>query len=294
MLETGGGSIVNMSSMVALIGSATPQTAYAAAKGGVLAMTREVAITYARSGIRCNALCPGPVDTPLFRNALAADEGGLERRMVHIPMGRLGRVRRHRRRRPLPGERRVGVDDGAGARHRRRDHRGLHDARMRADVAIVGAGLFGSSLAVALAREGMRVELHDKANAGLGRHRPLVRHGAGALLQRGDRAAGEAGDRAPGGGQALRVRAHGLHAAGRRARPGGVRRERRAGTLPWSRLAPARAGCGRRGRAGPSHRRHRGRRLRARRWPGRSGAHDARMVRRGGGVGRRSPGWAPR
>jgi NAD(P)-dependent dehydrogenase (short-subunit alcohol dehydrogenase family) len=90
MLETGGGSIVNMSSMVALIGSATPQTAYAAAKGGVLAMTREVAITYARSGIRCNALCPGPVDTPLFRNALAADEGGLERRMVHIPMGRLG------------------------------------------------------------------------------------------------------------------------------------------------------------------------------------------------------------
>jgi NAD(P)-dependent dehydrogenase (short-subunit alcohol dehydrogenase family) len=90
MLETGGGSIVNMSSMVALIGSATPQTAYAAAKGGVLAMTREVAITYARCGIRCNALCPGPVDTPLFRNALAADEGGLERRMVHIPMGRLG------------------------------------------------------------------------------------------------------------------------------------------------------------------------------------------------------------
>jgi NAD(P)-dependent dehydrogenase (short-subunit alcohol dehydrogenase family) len=90
MLETGGGSIVNMSSMVALMGSATPQTAYAAAKGGVLAMTREVAVTYARSGIRCNALCPGPVDTPLFRNALAADEGGLERRMVHIPMGRLG------------------------------------------------------------------------------------------------------------------------------------------------------------------------------------------------------------
>jgi NAD(P)-dependent dehydrogenase (short-subunit alcohol dehydrogenase family) len=90
MLETGGGSIVNMSSMVALIGSATPQTAYAAAKGGVLAMTREVAITYARRGIRCNALCPGPVDTPLFRNALAADEGGLASRMVHIPMGRLG------------------------------------------------------------------------------------------------------------------------------------------------------------------------------------------------------------
>ena len=90
MLETGGGSIVNMASMVALIGSATPQTAYAAAKGGVLAMTREVAITYARRGIRCNAVCPGPVDTPLFRNALAADGGGLERRMVHIPMGRLG------------------------------------------------------------------------------------------------------------------------------------------------------------------------------------------------------------
>jgi NAD(P)-dependent dehydrogenase (short-subunit alcohol dehydrogenase family) len=90
LLDAGGGSIVNMSSMVALIGSATPQTAYAAAKGGVLAMTREVAVTYARRGIRCNAVCPGPVDTPLFRNALATGEGGLERRMVHIPMGRLG------------------------------------------------------------------------------------------------------------------------------------------------------------------------------------------------------------
>jgi NAD(P)-dependent dehydrogenase (short-subunit alcohol dehydrogenase family) len=88
LLRAGGGSIVNTSSFVAVMGSATPQTAYAAAKGGVLAMTREVAITYARRGIRCNALLPGPVETPLFRNAVADD--ARERRLVHIPTGRFG------------------------------------------------------------------------------------------------------------------------------------------------------------------------------------------------------------
>ena len=90
LLAAGGGSIVNMASMVALIGSATPQIAYAAAKGGVLAMTREVAITYAKRGIRCNALCPGPVQTPLFGNVFGDDEAALQRRMVHVPAGRFG------------------------------------------------------------------------------------------------------------------------------------------------------------------------------------------------------------
>ena len=90
LLEAGGGSIVNMASMVSLIGSATPQIAYAAAKGGVLSMTREVAITYAKRGIRCNALCPGPVQTPLFGNVFGDDEAALARRMVHVPTGRFG------------------------------------------------------------------------------------------------------------------------------------------------------------------------------------------------------------
>jgi NAD(P)-dependent dehydrogenase (short-subunit alcohol dehydrogenase family) len=90
LLAAGGGSIVNTASMVSLIGSATPQVAYAAAKGGVLSMTREVAITYAKRGIRCNALCPGPVQTPLFGNVFGGDEAARERRMVHVPTGRFG------------------------------------------------------------------------------------------------------------------------------------------------------------------------------------------------------------
>jgi NAD(P)-dependent dehydrogenase (short-subunit alcohol dehydrogenase family) len=89
MLASGGGSIVNMASFVALMGAATPQIAYTASKGGVLAMTREIAVEFARSGIRANSLCPGPVETPLLR-ALLGD--GAERRLVHIPVGRFGQA----------------------------------------------------------------------------------------------------------------------------------------------------------------------------------------------------------
>jgi NAD(P)-dependent dehydrogenase (short-subunit alcohol dehydrogenase family) len=88
LLRAGGGSIINTASFVAVLGAATPQIAYTASKGGVLAMTREIAVAYARRGIRANALCPGPVDTPLLRELLA-DPAARARRMVHIPMGRL-------------------------------------------------------------------------------------------------------------------------------------------------------------------------------------------------------------
>ncbi len=90
MLESGGGSIVNVASFVALVGAATAQVAYTASKGGVLAFTRELAVEYARQGIRANALCPGPVDTPLLAE-LMADPDRRQRRLVHIPMGRLAR-----------------------------------------------------------------------------------------------------------------------------------------------------------------------------------------------------------
>ncbi|GIU97567.1 MAG: 3-oxoacyl-ACP reductase [Actinomycetota bacterium] len=90
MIATGGGSIINVASFVAWMGAATSQTAYTASKGAVLAMTREIAVEYARKGIRCNALCPGPIDTPLLAELLA-DPAQRERRFVHIPMGRLGR-----------------------------------------------------------------------------------------------------------------------------------------------------------------------------------------------------------
>jgi NAD(P)-dependent dehydrogenase (short-subunit alcohol dehydrogenase family) len=88
LLRSGGGSIINTASFVAVVGAATSQIAYTASKGGVLAMTREIAVEYARQGIRANALCPGPVDTPLLRELLA-DPKARERRLVHIPMGRL-------------------------------------------------------------------------------------------------------------------------------------------------------------------------------------------------------------
>jgi NAD(P)-dependent dehydrogenase (short-subunit alcohol dehydrogenase family) len=91
MLESGGGSIVNVASFVALMGAATAQIAYTSSKGGVLAMTREIAVEYARRGIRANALCPGPIDTPLLAELLG-DPARRERRLVHIPMGRLGRA----------------------------------------------------------------------------------------------------------------------------------------------------------------------------------------------------------
>ncbi|CAB4365084.1 MAG: glucose 1-dehydrogenase [Actinobacteria bacterium] len=89
MLASGGGSIVNVASFVAHMGAATPQIAYTASKGAVLAMTREIATIYARQGIRCNALCPGPIMTPLLAKFLSDDEKR-NRRLVHIPMGRFG------------------------------------------------------------------------------------------------------------------------------------------------------------------------------------------------------------
>lgn len=91
MLASGGGSIINVASFVALMGAATAQIAYTASKGGVLSMTREVAVEYARRGIRANALCPGPIETPLLAELLS-DPVRRARRLVHIPMGRLGQA----------------------------------------------------------------------------------------------------------------------------------------------------------------------------------------------------------
>lgn len=88
LLRAGGGAVINTASFVAVIGSATSQSAYTASKGGVLALTREIAIEFARRGIRSNALCPGPVNTPLLQSLLA-DPARRARRLVHLPMGRL-------------------------------------------------------------------------------------------------------------------------------------------------------------------------------------------------------------
>lgn len=89
LLESGNASIINVASFVAHLGAATPQLAYTTSKGAVLSMTREIAVIYARQGIRANALCPGPVLTPLLAKYLS-DEEKRQRRLVHIPMGRFG------------------------------------------------------------------------------------------------------------------------------------------------------------------------------------------------------------
>ncbi len=91
LLRAGGGSIINTASFVAIMGAAVPQIAYTASKGGVLAMTREIAVEFARQGIRANSLCPGPVETPLLAELLA-DPARRQRRLVHIPMGRFARA----------------------------------------------------------------------------------------------------------------------------------------------------------------------------------------------------------
>jgi NAD(P)-dependent dehydrogenase (short-subunit alcohol dehydrogenase family) len=93
LIERGGGSVINVASFVALAGAATSQISYTASKGAVLSMSRELAVEFARQGVRVNALCPGPVETPLLMRLFSETPGALERRLVHIPLGRLAQAR---------------------------------------------------------------------------------------------------------------------------------------------------------------------------------------------------------
>jgi NAD(P)-dependent dehydrogenase (short-subunit alcohol dehydrogenase family) len=93
LLEAGGGSVINMASFVATMGAAVSQISYTASKGGVLAMSRELGIEFAKRGVRVNALCPGPVATQLLMELFAKDEEQTARRMVHVPMGRFAQPR---------------------------------------------------------------------------------------------------------------------------------------------------------------------------------------------------------
>jgi NAD(P)-dependent dehydrogenase (short-subunit alcohol dehydrogenase family) len=88
LLERGGGSVINTASFVAVMGAAASQISYTASKGGVLAMSRELGVQFARQGVRVNALCPGPVNTPLLQELFAKDPEKAQRRLVHLPMGR--------------------------------------------------------------------------------------------------------------------------------------------------------------------------------------------------------------
>jgi NAD(P)-dependent dehydrogenase (short-subunit alcohol dehydrogenase family) len=93
LLERGGGSAINVASFVAILGAATSQISYTASKGAVLAMSRELGVQFARQGVRVNALCPGPVETPLLLRIWGDDPTAAQRRLVHLPMGRLAKPR---------------------------------------------------------------------------------------------------------------------------------------------------------------------------------------------------------
>jgi NAD(P)-dependent dehydrogenase (short-subunit alcohol dehydrogenase family) len=93
LLERGGGSVINVASFVALVGAATSQISYTASKGAVLSLSKELGVQFARQGIRVNALCPGPVETPLLLRIWSETPGAAERRLVHLPMGRMAQPR---------------------------------------------------------------------------------------------------------------------------------------------------------------------------------------------------------
>ena len=93
LLERGGGSVINVASFVAIVGAATSQIAYTASKGAVLSLSRELAVQFARQGVRVNALCPGPVQTPLLMRLFEETPGAFERRRIHLPMGRLAQAK---------------------------------------------------------------------------------------------------------------------------------------------------------------------------------------------------------
>jgi NAD(P)-dependent dehydrogenase (short-subunit alcohol dehydrogenase family) len=93
LLERGGGSVINVASFVAILGAATSQISYTASKGAVLALSKELGVQFARQGVRVNALCPGPVETPLLLNIYGSNPDAYERRRVHWPTGRLGKPR---------------------------------------------------------------------------------------------------------------------------------------------------------------------------------------------------------
>ncbi len=111
LLESGGGSVINTASFVAVMGAAVSQISYTASKGAVLAMSREMGIEFARRGVRVNALCPGPVNTPLLQELFAKDPEKAARRLVHLPMGRFAEAGEIAHAARVPRQRRVFVRD---------------------------------------------------------------------------------------------------------------------------------------------------------------------------------------
>ena len=145
LLDAGGGSVINTASFVAVMGAATSQISYTASKGAVLALSRELGVEFARRGVRVNALCPGPVDTPLLRELYASDPAKAARRLIHLPMGRFADGARDRLGRAVPGLRRVLLHHRLDLHGRRRALRRVRHARVSCSTvrsaSAVNAGL---------------------------------------------------------------------------------------------------------------------------------------------------------
>ena len=131
LLDGGGGSVINTASFVAVMGAAVSQISYTASKGGVLALSRELGVEFARRGVRVNALCPGPVNTPLLQELFAKDPEKAARRLVHLPMGRFAEAREIANGGAVPGQRRVVLRDRLDLPGRRRPLGRLRHARVR-------------------------------------------------------------------------------------------------------------------------------------------------------------------
>ena len=132
LIDGGGGSVINTASFVATMGSATSQISYTASKGGVLALSRELGVEFARRGVRVNALCPGPVNTPLLQELFAKDPVAAARRLVHVPTGRFAEVREIANAVLFLASRRVVVRERDELHGRRRDLAGVHHAGVAA------------------------------------------------------------------------------------------------------------------------------------------------------------------
>ena len=130
LLERGGGSVINVASFVAILGAATSQISYSASKGAVLSMSRELGVQFARQGVRVNALCPGPVETPLAAEHLRRRPGGARAAPDPLADGAAGEAAGDRQRGAVPRERRVVLRERGDIPRRRRPHRCLRDARV--------------------------------------------------------------------------------------------------------------------------------------------------------------------
>ena len=134
-----GGSVINTASFVAIMGAATSQISYTASKGGVLSLSRELGVEFARRGVRVNALCPGPVDTPLLRELFAKDEARAARRLVHVPMGRFGTAEEIANGALFLASDESSFMTAVDVPHRRRDQRGLRHAAVGGSPTPAGA-----------------------------------------------------------------------------------------------------------------------------------------------------------